>query len=84
MLAFRYKVKDGKIIPKESGMEFSAYKNCEYKLFSNENSICLADVGCRFDIPFSELRRISTVSKRYYILEFEHGGRAEGHIFCLL
>lgn len=64
VLMFKYTVKNGEIKPKEGFMDFTAYENSEYRLFSDSDCIYLADVAGKFEFPRSELRRISTVNKR--------------------
>lgn len=63
VLTFKYKVKNGEIKPKAGAMEFTAYENSEYKLFSDVESLYLADVSGKFEIARSEIRGISTVRK---------------------
>lgn len=72
VLTFKYKVKNGEIKPKQGAMDFTAtvYVNSVYKLFADSDCIYLADVGGKFEIPRSELRRISTVNKRISVPEW--------------
>ena len=63
VLTFNYKVTNGKIKPKGGAMDFTPYRNGEYKLFSDADAIYLADILGKFAIPRAEIRRIATVSK---------------------
>ena len=70
VLTFRYTVKNGEIKPKQGALDFTAYVNSVYKLFADSDCVYLADVGGKFEIPRSELRRISTVNKRISVPEW--------------
>lgn len=70
VLTFKYKVKNGEIKPRAGAMDFTAYENSAYKLFSDLESLYLADVSGKFEIARSELRRISTVRKSISVPEW--------------
>ena len=67
VLLFRYKEKNGKIIPKAIGLQMTEYMNLELKIFKTEDSLCLADLDNLFAFPLSSLQSIQTVKKRIII-----------------
>ncbi len=63
VLTFRYKTKSGEVKPKAGALDFTPYENGEYKLFSDDSTIYLADIYGKFAIPRDELIRITAVRK---------------------
>lgn len=64
VLVFRYKVKNGKVVPKAIGLQMTEYMNLDVKIFKTEDNLCLADLENLFAFPLSSLRAIKTVKKR--------------------
>lgn len=67
VLVFRYKEKNGKIIPKTIGLQMTPYMNLDVKIFKTEDSLCLADLESLFAFPLSSLQSIQTVKKHITI-----------------
>ena len=67
VLLFRYKVKNGKVIPKAIGLQMTEYMNLDVKIFKTEDNLCLADLENLFAFPLSSLQSIQTVKKHITI-----------------
>ena len=67
VLTFFYKVKDGKIKVLEKGFQIAQYFNPEFKIFSDEENLYLADVDGKYSFPLSSVVKIHTVKKRIRI-----------------
>lgn len=63
ILGFTYKMKDGEPKAKETGLNITPYLNIEFKAFTEENNLILADLENKYSIPLSSLRSIHTVRK---------------------
>jgi hypothetical protein len=65
ILKFKYVVKNEEIKPKlATAFDRTQYENSEFKIFSDESSLCFADVYGKYEIPLEELVGIRTVNKR--------------------
>ncbi len=65
VLSFRYKMKDGEPVAKETIDEY--FTNVTYHAYPEGGNLCLANAEEKYEIPLSALRRIRTVKKRIYI-----------------
>lgn len=63
ILGFTYKMKDGEPKAKETGLNITPYLNIEFKAFTEENNLILADLENKYSIPLSSLQSIHTVRK---------------------
>ena len=63
VLSFCYKVKDGEIRPKTTGLDMTPYLNVICKVFSDEEYLHIANVSEKYSIPLEALKRIITVKK---------------------
>ena len=65
VLMFKYKEKNGEIIPGGSSvLASSPYHNLEVKMYVADGALCLADIETVYSFDLSELRSIKTVNKR--------------------
>ena len=70
ILMFKYKVKDGEIVVKTTGLESVAYFNLETKAFVKEGMLHIADVESLYSFALDELKGIKTVNKRIGIISW--------------
>ena len=63
VLIFRYKLKNGKPIPKTVGLASSPFINTAVKIFIRDDHLCLADLEKTYAFHRSTLRAIRTVKK---------------------
>ncbi len=63
-LGFRYKIKNGKIIPQWVGLQPTPYFNVELKMYATEEEIRFADVENVYSFAKSDIKAITTVNKR--------------------
>lgn len=70
ILMFKYKVKDGEIVVKTTGLESVAYFNLETKAFVKEGMLHIADVESLYSFALTELKGIKTVNKRIGIISW--------------
>lgn len=68
ILLFKYKEKDGMIIPKAVGMQTCEFFNMEVKIFVRDGKLHLADVENLYSFAMSELKSIETVNKSTSLL----------------
>lgn len=64
VLIFRYKIKDGKIIPKAMPMMPTAFINIDFKLFLYDDSLCIADIESLYSVPLASLKAIKHISEK--------------------
>lgn len=64
ILSFFYKTKNGEPVPKTKKLMPTPYNNFEYKIFTENGNLYVADLECKYEIPLSCLKRIKTVNKR--------------------
>ena len=67
VLLFKYKIKNGEIVPKALGFQTTPYSNLEVKIYIKDDDLCLADLETVYSFKLSELRAIKTVNKRISI-----------------
>ena len=67
ILGFTYKIKDGELKAKETGFSPTAYLNIEFKAFTEENNLILADLENKYAFPLASLQAIHTVNKHISI-----------------
>lgn len=63
LLTFSYKVKDGTIKVKETGMQIAPYSNPEFKAFADNDHLYLVNLEGRYAFPLSAITAIRTVKK---------------------
>ncbi len=61
LLMFRYQIKKDQVVPTSLGPV--AFIACDFKIFSENGNLCLADADQRYEIPLSSIERILTVHK---------------------
>jgi len=67
ILSFFYKIKDGEIKVQEKGMQVFQYFNPEFKIFSDENNLYLANLEGKYAFPLSSIVKIHSVKKHIRI-----------------
>jgi hypothetical protein len=67
ILAFFYKIKDGKIKVQEKAMQVFQYFNPEFKIFTDEENLYLANLEGKYAFPLSSIVKIHTVKKHIRI-----------------
>ena len=67
ILSFFYKIKDGEIKVQEKGMQVFQYFNPEFKIFSDEENLYLANLEGKYAFPLSSIVKIHTVKKHIRI-----------------
>lgn len=67
VLMFRYKEKDGNVIPQAHGFAPTPFLALDLMAFVTEDALCIADLQELHSIPKDALRRITTVKKRICI-----------------
>lgn len=67
ILSFFYKIKDGKIKVQEKGMQVFQYFNPEFKIFTDEENLYLANLEGKYAFPLSSIAKIHTVKKHIRI-----------------
>ena len=70
ILLFKYKEKDGKIIPKTVGMQTCEFFNMEVKIFVRDGRLHLADVENLYSFDMSRLKSIETINKSTSLLSW--------------
>ncbi len=70
ILLFKYKEKDGKIIPKTVGMQTCEFFNMEVKIFVRDGKLHLADVENLYSFDMSRLKSIETINKSTSLLSW--------------
>ncbi|MBQ9703028.1 MAG: hypothetical protein IJV68_00615 [Clostridia bacterium] len=70
ILLFKYKEKDGKIIPKTVGMQTCEFFNMEVKIFVRDGKLHLADVENLYSFDMSKLKSIETINKSTSLLSW--------------
>lgn len=66
LLSVSYKIKNGEISLKKEDFAIKA-DNLNYKIFLQEDRLCIADCEQKYAFPLSELKNIKTVEKRLTI-----------------
>ena len=67
ILSFFYKIKDGEIKVQEKGMQVFQYFNPEFKIFTDEENLYLANLEGKYAFPLSSIVKIHTVKKHIRI-----------------
>lgn len=67
ILSFFYKIKDGEIKVQEKGMQVFQYFNPEFKIFTDEEKLYLANLEGKYAFPLSSIVKIHTVKKHIRI-----------------
>ena len=67
ILSFFYKIKDGEIKVHEKGMQVFQYLNPEFKIFSDEENLYLANLEGKYAFPLSSIKKLHTVKKHIRI-----------------
>ncbi len=67
ILSFFYKIKDGEIKVQEKGMQVFQYFNPEFKIFTDEENLYLANLEGKYAFPLSSIEKIHTVKKHIRI-----------------
>lgn len=67
ILSFFYKIKDGEIKVREKGMQVFQYFNPEFKIFTDEENLYLANLEGKYAFPLSSIVKIHTVKKHIRI-----------------
>lgn len=67
VLSFFYKIKDGEIKVQEKGMQVFQYFNPEFKIFSDEGNLYLANLEGKYAFPLSSIVKMHTVKKHIRI-----------------
>lgn len=67
ILFFYYKVKDGEIKVHEKPMQLTQYFNPEFKLFTDEENLYLANLEGKYAFPLSSIVKLHTVKKHIRI-----------------
>ncbi len=67
ILVFNYKIKNNVPIAVTKGLELTPYTNLDYKIFTDDNNLYLADVYGKYCFPLSSLRSIHKINKRISI-----------------
>ena len=70
VLAFKYKNKNGELVPQTSGLQIAPYINLDLKLYRTADELCIADLEHVYSFPLWELRTIKTVNKRIAMLSW--------------
>ncbi len=63
ILSFTYKMKNGEVKAKETGLNPTAFLNLEVKAFVRDGNLFLADLENKYSFPLSEMRAIRTIKK---------------------
>ena len=64
ILAFRYKIKEGRIVPRTVAFQSTPFINIEVKLFVEDDTLNIAELSNVYSVKISELKAIYTVKKR--------------------
>lgn len=67
ILSFFYKIKDGEIKVLEKGMQVFQYFNPEFKIFTDEENLYLANLEGKYAFPLSSIVKLHTVKKHIRI-----------------
>ncbi|MBP3434766.1 MAG: hypothetical protein J6K62_00335 [Clostridia bacterium] len=67
ILSFFYKIKKGKIKVQEKGTQLFQYFNPEFKIFTDEENLYLANLEGKYAFPLSAIVKIHTVKKHIRI-----------------
>ena len=67
ILSFFYKIKDGEIKVQEKGMQVFQYFNPEFKIFTDEENLYLANLEGKYAFPLSSIVKLHTVEKHIRI-----------------
>lgn len=67
IIEVKYKLKKGKPRIKDGIFADPPYKNNEYRLYTDDDKLCIADIFGRYDFPLDSLLRIRTVNKTVHI-----------------
>ncbi len=70
VLFFFYKIKNGEIKLREKGMQIAEYFNPEFKIFTDEKYLYLANLDGKYAFPLSSIVKIHTVKKHIRILRW--------------
>lgn len=63
VLSFFYKIKDGEVKVHEKGVQMAQYFNPEFKIFTDDQNLYLANLEEKFAFPLSSIVKIHTVKK---------------------
>ncbi len=63
ILSFGYKLKNGQIKPRETGMQMTPYTNFPYRIFMDANNLYLANLEEKYAIPKASMTAIRRVKK---------------------
>jgi hypothetical protein len=63
ILMFRFKLSDGKMKLVTPGLSATPFYNHEFKVFKNEDQLCIADVGTLYAFPLSSMKAIRKINK---------------------
>ncbi len=67
ILLFFYKIKDGEIKVQEKALQIAQYLNPEFKIFTDEENLYLANLEGKYAFPLSSIVKIHTVKKHIRI-----------------
>lgn len=67
ILLFFYKIKDGKIKVQEKGLQIAQYFNPQFKIFTDDENLYLANLEGKYAFPLSSIVKIHTVRKHIRI-----------------
>lgn len=67
VLMFSYKIKNGEVVAKASGISTTPYINIDVKAYATAQELCLADLESVYSFKLEELKGIKTVNKRIAI-----------------
>lgn len=67
VLSFFYVLKDGEIKAKTKGMQTAEYLNPEFKIFTDDQNLYLANLDGKYAFPFSSIVTMHTVQKHIRI-----------------
>lgn len=67
LLSFYYKEKNGDIRPTEKGMQMATYLNPVFRVFADEQNLCIANLEGKYAFPLSDIVGIRTVRKHIRI-----------------
>ena len=67
ILSFYYKIKDGKIKLQGKGLQTTQYFNPEFRIFTDDENLYLANLEGKYAFPLSSITKIHTVKKHISI-----------------
>ncbi len=67
LLSFFYKIKDGNIKVHQKGLQIPQYFNPEFKIFTDDENLYLANLEGKYAFPWSSIEKVHTVNKHISI-----------------